>query len=109
MTTANIDSSRTVQLLNELEVLGFNDDAFARLHHFWQRHPKSHSHETINSHRSYCSRIVHFRSEDNNARVQRRLEIVLDSYRRYHAGERSSFSRLAEASVVLVPFLPLTG
>jgi hypothetical protein len=105
----NLDSSCTIRLLDELEALGFNDDAFARLHHFWQRpdeHPGRRS--TINSHRLYCHRTTHFRPDGNNARLQRRLEVVLERYRQGGFDNPSAFHALADASVALIPFRPFS-
>jgi hypothetical protein len=94
----NTDPRRTLDLLDALHLLGFNEQAFALLHH---------RHGTIVAHRQYCENVTHFVENLNNARVQRRLEIVLDAYRGggFTSGSPDVFSRLADASVVEVPFV----
>jgi hypothetical protein len=57
--------TRSVWLLNELERLGFTDDAFGVLHHFEK--------DTIQAHRSYCARVETFQPDGTNERVQLRL------------------------------------
>ena len=105
------DPKRTIELLDELERLGLTDNAFARLHHFWQ-HPEENPrrHTTIHQHRRYCAMDMadHFQAGRNNARVQHRLEIVSACYVAYHPGDPSVFPQLAAAAVDLIPFLPLS-
>jgi hypothetical protein len=105
---ANTDPRRTIELLDELERLGFDDAAFQRLHHFWQRPPGDPGrHPTINDHRGYCVRTQSFQAGQNNARLQRRLEMVLDWYRHNQPTYPARFTELADVSVRSVPFLPL--
>jgi hypothetical protein len=105
----NTDPQRTIDLLGELEHLGFNDAAFERLHHFWQ-HSSEQRHHTMYAHRSYCVNLVNngarFRADGNNARTQHRLELVLE-VKRYHIDNPSALPALADAAVSLIPFLPL--
>jgi hypothetical protein len=107
----NIDPKRTIELLGELEQLGFGDNAFQRLHHFWQ-HSESNPqrHHKIGAHRGHCAELAQrgsrFHIGGNNARTQHRLEIVLACYRRYRS-DTAAFPHLADASVDSIPFLPL--
>ncbi len=90
---------RAIELLDELESLGFATPAFRILHHFGDRGEK------IHSFRSYCERVQEFR-EGTNSDVVRRLELVLAMYR--GAGltvmSESAFLNLARVAVEQVPF-----
>ncbi|TBR72120.1 MAG: hypothetical protein EPN64_18935 [Burkholderiaceae bacterium] len=95
------DPATTLRLLDDLQPLGFSDEAFALLHHF----PVP---ERIASHRRYCEALweegARFRTQ-NNPLVQRRLEMVLAMYK---AGDFKSsvpavFEHLARATVLEVP------
>jgi hypothetical protein len=80
--------------------LGFHDDAFARLHHFW---PVL---QTIDDHRTYCAaRTRWFQSGRSNELVHRRLQLVLDAYRKggFASGRPEVFTALAEAAVCELP------
>jgi hypothetical protein len=90
---------QTIAYLDELQVLGFTDEAFRRLHHMSRK-------AAINTHRSYCERIGSFLDDRANERVQKRLEIVLTCYKAYHAGNPAIFPQLADAAYCLVPTLP---
>jgi hypothetical protein len=90
----------TLNLLDELQTLGFDDSAFALLHHFRERGEP----HTIAAHRGYCERTGEFRADFNNERTQRRLEFVLREYR--SAGATASpalFSELAERAWAAIP------
>src|SRR5690348_253334 len=101
-TISMADPKKTIALLAELENLGFTDEAFWRVHHFRERRER----HPITTHRSYCARTDSFEDDGNNERVQRRLEIVLECYRRYHTGNPAVFPELADAAYRLVPALP---
>src|SRR5260370_15530232 len=70
-----VDPKRTLALLDELQKLGFNDEAFWRLHHF--RHRKR---ETIARFPAYCEKTSAFLPDGANERVHRRLAFVLKTY-----------------------------
>jgi hypothetical protein len=48
--------------------------------------------------------VARFLPDSNNARLQSRLEIVLESYHNFHSGDPSAFAQLADASVQRIPF-----
>jgi hypothetical protein len=54
-------------------------------------------------HRAYCRKTGQFFADSNNARLQRRLELVLTWYND-HGGR---FIELSEAAVRKIPFRPL--
>ncbi len=91
------DPRRTVQLLDELQTLGLTDSAFAIVHHF--------DNETIERHRHYCLRTTRFEPNGTNELVQRRLELVLRSYRGggFASGRAAVFAALCEAAVAEIP------
>ncbi|SRR5713101_2027034 len=93
------DPKLTIKYLDELQSLGFTDDAFSKIHHFRE---KGESHP-INPHRAYCEKTDSFQDGGNNERVQIRLEIVLKYFKAYHSGNPAVFARLADAAYVLVP------
>ncbi len=92
-------AKQTISYLDELQTLGFTDEAFSKIHHFREKgenHP-------IRTHRSYCEGTDSFQDGGNNERVQIRLEIVLKYFEAYHAGNSAMFARLADAAYVLIP------
>jgi hypothetical protein len=96
-------TQETLRLLDELEKLGFGNAAFALLH-FHRNDPKKKS-ATIEGHRKYCRKHSSFPAESNNARVQRRLALVLDRYLALRANSRSlaQFARLADEAFDRIP------
>ena len=98
-----MNPQQTIAHVDELERLGFTDEAFSRLHHFRDGpHPEN----IFNGHDFYCEKTTSFRKESNNVRVCKRLGFLLEYYRPYHAGESESFPRLADAVYTLIPPLP---
>lgn len=92
---------RTLDLLDQLQALGFDDEAFAKLHHYRLKGVK----DTIQKHREYCKTQTNLRTNDSNEEVQRRLEMVLKAY---SAGGFSSrrpevFAALADAAFSELP------
>jgi hypothetical protein len=97
------DPQVALNLLNQLQSLGFDDKDFARLHHNQnQKHPRW---ETIKSFRDYCERTGKFRTDQNNERVTRRLARILQKYLALGSGSRSAavISQLAEAAYAEIP------
>jgi hypothetical protein len=90
---------RTLALLDTLEKLGFNEEAFRRLHHQGTKRPRE---ATITRHRAYCETTSEFQPDGTNARVQQRLVFVLETYRK--PDNTRNFIALAEASVREIPF-----
>jgi hypothetical protein len=92
---------RTIDLLDLLNVLGFDDQAFARLHHFRLKGRKP----TISDHRHYCEAITSFQGDGENELVQRRLELVLNAYRAggFESRRPEVFGALAEAAFYELP------
>ena len=95
----NTDPRRTLQLLDELERDGLDDDGFERLHHFSCR-ANGLRRATIRRHRRYCEQCLRFRRDGNNARVQRRLELILH----WHREAGGSFADLADRAAREIPF-----
>lgn len=87
---------RTLDLLEELQRLGFDDEAFWRLHHFRLKDRK----DTIQEHADYVRKQTTLRDNDSNEEVQRRLELVLHAYRQggFTSGRREVFAGLADAA-----------
>ena len=94
-----MNPQRTVVLLNELETLGFTNEAFWRLHHFREKGKR----DTIHVHKSYCEKTDSFEDDGNNERVEVRLEMVLKCYKAYHEGNPDMFTYLADAAYCMVP------
>jgi hypothetical protein len=94
------DSPRqTLALLDELQALGFPDDAFSRLHHFW---PKR---ERPASFRAYCRKTATFAPFSRNRTVHRRLAFVLQVYRErtLAPGNAQLFIDLAAEAAMRIP------
>ena len=95
-------TKRTIELLDELESLGFDDHAFGHLHHFRVLRGV---YDTITAHRKYVEKHTYLLADGNNEKVQRRLELVLNAYK---AGpfKRGApvFLALAQAAVDELPF-----
>jgi hypothetical protein len=90
---------KTVELLDSLEPLGFDDDAFRIIHHFPEdRHP------SIKVHREYCCGLSTglFRTRTNDL-VRKRLQIIMDSFEGGKFSNRAVFVKLAEAAVLEIP------
>ncbi|MBE0702802.1 MAG: hypothetical protein IH582_06485 [Afipia sp.] len=96
-----MDPKETLRLLDELEALGFTSEAFAKLHHFRLAGREA----TIGRHRSYCNKTSAFAADGTNELVQRRLKLVLDSYRQggFRSGHSAVFVALAEAAFHEIP------
>jgi hypothetical protein len=95
-------SQRTIQLLDELEALGFNDHAFGHLHHFRATRGV---YDTIAAHRRYAEKTQEFRKGGTNEKVQRRLELVLNAYKAGPFTRRAPvFLALSQAAVEEIPF-----
>lgn len=89
-------ASDTLIILDELQVKGFNDEAFSCLHHF-QEAARG---DTIAAHRRYCEKTETFADGSNNHKVQERLALVLRSYvlGGYRSGKPAVFVSLAKAA-----------
>ena len=96
---------QTIAYLDELQTLGFTNEAFGQIHHFRKKGRK----ETIQNQRAYCEKTDSFRDDQNNERVQIRLEMILKYFKEYHQKASTTkdidqlFVRLADAAYVLVP------
>jgi len=93
---------QTIAYLDELQQLGFTNEAYWRVHHFREKNKR----DTINAHRAYCEETGALREGDNNARVQERLALLLKYYKAYHSGKPTAFPELADAIYLLIPPLP---
>jgi hypothetical protein len=95
-------TQRTLDLLTALEKLGFEDSAFATLHHFRSTRGTE---DTIEAHRKYCESHLSLRQDGTNEKVQRRLALVLDAYLGggFKSGRKEIFLALAEAAVLEIP------
>jgi hypothetical protein len=91
-----VDPNTTILLLDKLEELGFNNDAFAALHHFKEKGRA----DTIAEHRAYCIETDSFQDGSANARVQQRLKLVLAAYQLggFQSSRAEVFRCLAEAA-----------
>jgi len=95
-----VDPKDTLKLLDQMEALGFNDDAFWLLHHFRER-----KHETIGSFRRYCSDHQAFQKNGNNQLVHERLKFVSTCYQELNLspGQTQDFVKLAEEAFLVIP------
>jgi hypothetical protein len=95
--------SDSLIVLDRLEQLGFNDKAFAALHHFREGGRRT----TIARHRAYCEKTESFDDAGENERTQRRLKLVLAGYLLggFSSGNQRVFISLAEAAFAEVPTL----
>ena len=93
--------SKTVELLDELKGLGFDDTSFWRVHHFREKGEC----ESIRSHRDHCKAVKSFQAHGTNALVQRRLRLIRDAYRKggFSSGRSEVFQWLAEAAYAEIP------
>jgi len=100
-TGLKMDTMQTLKLLDNLCELGFNDEAFWRLHHFRRRNKN----ETIASFRGRCKHTLAFRPAGTNASVHERLYFVLKTYRErgLPPGQTKVFIDLAETAFVEIP------
>lgn len=91
------DPKEALRLLDELEALGFDDQAFALLGHLRDAGRS----DTIAAYRQYCRDLKgRFESGGVNEAVQKRLKMVLAAYRRggFQSGRDEVFRHLAQAA-----------
>lgn len=89
--------SNTVELLDRLVELGLTDEIFDIVHHF--------NGETIERHRNYCAgHPGRFQTGGTNEQVQRRLEIMLNTYTAGGFTNTNVFRYLAHASITEIPY-----
>lgn len=95
-------TKRTLELLDDLEKLGFENSAFAQLHHFRVTRGID---DTIEAHRKYCGEHLSFQPGGLNDKVQLRLALVLSAYLcgRFSSGRKEVFVALAKAAVEEIP------
>ena len=99
--------SACIDLIEQLSFLGFDDEAFWRLHHFRSSNKK----ETIGSFIGYCEKMLRsnplsrFQPGGTNEQVGNRLAFVLETYRRLgiSKGRLEVFNLLAETSYLAIP------
>jgi hypothetical protein len=98
---AEVNARDTLELLDRLEQLGFDDNAFALLH-FHREDGKS---ETITRHRRYCAGCNELKADGNNARVQQRLRLVLRACELagFSSHRPDVFELLAQAAYAEIP------
>lgn len=95
------EPTNTLLLLDRLESLGFDDAAFAALHHFRNAGRNA----RISGHRRYCEKTRRFEHDGENCRVQRRLKLVLAAYvlGGFESGQSAVFRALADAAFAEIP------
>lgn len=91
---------RTIELLDQLEPMGFGHKAFRALHHYQET-----SFTSINAHRNYIRRqnILAFQPGTKNFAVEQRLELVLALYIAGKFTNPDAFLPLAMAAVAQLP------
>lgn len=100
-----VKAQKTLDLLRELQSKGFDDSAFALLHHARLRKWR----ETIKAHGEYCEKIAknsgEFLEDSENERVQRRLVWVLAKYEKSGRpnGDSAYFKELSDAAFKGLP------
>jgi hypothetical protein len=94
---------RTLELLDQLEPLGFLNEPFHIIHHFGDK-------ASINIHRSYCRDLLkksgEFLPDGTNEKVRERLEIVLESFKARQSSEHTEpgvFRALAKEATAKIP------
>lgn len=92
-------ATTSLRLLDELQALGFDDEAFSALHHFSVKPGRNG--DTIERHRRHLIALGSGNVRAANERVQRRLRLVLDTKRQVPS---RSFLDLAKFAVDRIPF-----
>lgn len=97
----NTDPQYTKDLLQLLLKYGFTDAAFSIMH---PDHGSGGG--QIDAHLKHCNNVSSFPNDSPNARVQRRLEIILKAFLGggFSVGNEAIFISLAKASVAQIPF-----
>lgn len=95
--------TETLKLLDKLQDLGFNDAAFARLHH--KRLKRQYSPHKIEPFRTYLEQHERFMPNSENELVHKRLAFILKRYRDegFPPGKTDEFVALAEVSFIEIP------
>jgi hypothetical protein len=94
-----MSESETIAILDALEDMGFDDDAFRRLHHWGIHAQGNHKKPSIKAHREYCIGRS-FLAGDNNEIVEARLRFVLTTYQRMNVeiGNKNVLIALSDAA-----------
>ena len=96
---------QTLEILDRLIAIGFDDEAFWRTHHFRARGHK----ETVASFRGYCVKMMAqgsvFQAGGTNEKVHLRLKFILKTYEELglSPGQKKVFPALAEAAYFGIP------
>jgi hypothetical protein len=99
------DPRDTLIVLDRLQELGFDDEAFQALHHFREGARPT----TIGRHRAYCEKTTKFDEGGENERTQRRLKLVLVAYVLGSFASPAAFKGLADAAFASIPTATAQG
>jgi hypothetical protein len=88
----------SLELLDKLEALGFDREAFAECHHFHQ----AVGHD-MNSFRRYAQKTMQFQDNGPNHRCHQRLELVYNIYTNGGFKNPAVFVNLARAAFLEIP------
>lgn len=93
------DPKLTIEALDDLTRIGFNNEAFKILHHL---------NDNLDSFRRWCVSKTTFAKGGNNSLVHERLRYVLNEYRRRGVDDKKSnvFIDLAREALAKIPPIP---
>ena len=91
---ASTDPKECRKTIKALRVMGFDSDAFVRLHHLQ---------DSVDSFYRYCGSVQQFHEDGDNHRVHQRLSYVLLSCPDGALPKGKSFRMLAEDATRLIP------
>jgi hypothetical protein len=80
----------TIDLIERLKTMQFDNDAFRLLHHF---------HDSIGGFERHARKVTSFVEDGNNHRVHKRLQFVLDSCTNGKPPLGETFASLAEEAM----------
>jgi len=99
--TGGIDPQISIRLLEKLSRRGLTNELYRQLHHL--------DYDTIKAHIGYCRKIGEFQPDGTNARLQQRLQFVLDQIERKHGSSGVVDQRTLEDAVrMALKSYPLT-
>jgi hypothetical protein len=94
MTDRRPNPTETVELIERLRKMKFDNDAFRLLHHL---------HGSMNGFEMYARSVASFQQDGNNHRVHKRLELVLDSCANGTPPPGKTFAALAAEAMCRIP------
>jgi hypothetical protein len=94
MTDRRPNPTETIELIERLRKMKFDNDSFGQLHHL---------HGSMDGFEKYARKVASFQEDGNNHRVHKRMLFVLDSCANGTPPPGKTFAALAEEAMRSIP------